>query len=433
MNSQDARKINIPENPGVYLFKKGTDILYIGKATSLKDRVRSYFSNDLLATRSPLILDMVFKADKIDFIKTDSVLEALILESELIKRHQPKYNTKEKDNKSFNYVVITKEDFPRVLIIRGRNIKGVQKIAQTNGLADTCFLTREEIRGPESELFFEPLVFMFGPFPNSTQLRDALKIIRKIFPFRDKCIPNQGRACFNYQIGLCPGVCIGKISQDEYRKTIRNIQLFFEGKKKIILKNLEKEMSSSAKNHEFEKAGETKKTIFALNHIQDVALIKNDKAEESYNNSTNFRIEAYDVAHLSGTNTVGVMTVIENGKITKSEYRKFKINKSVQNDIAGLQEILERRLAHRKWIYPQIIVVDGGKAQIKIAREVLKKFNSKIAVVSVVKDVHHKPKMILGDKTLSVKYSRDILMANGEAHRFAISYHKNLRNKGFLS
>ena len=153
MNSQDVKRANIPNLPGIYLFKKGGDILYIGKATSLKDRVRSYFSSDLIGTRGPLILDMVFKADKIDFIKTDSVLEALILESELIKKHQPKYNTKEKDNKSFNYVIITKENFPRVLIVRGRNLEGNQKIGQANGLADTCFLTREDIRGPEPELF----------------------------------------------------------------------------------------------------------------------------------------------------------------------------------------------------------------------------------------------------------------------------------------
>jgi len=432
MNIQDIKKINLPEAPGVYLFKKGQEILYIGKATSLKDRVKSYFSSDLIGTRGPLILDMVFKADKIDFIKNDSVLEALILESELIKKHQPKYNTKEKDNKSFNYVVITKEDFPKVLIVRGRNLEGGSKIGQANGLADTCFLTREDIRGPESELFLEPPISIFGPFPNSAQLREALKIIRKIFPFRDKCLPNQHKACFNYQIGLCPGICVGKISQNEYKKTIKNIKLFFEGKKKIILKNLEKEMSVLAKKQEFEKAGELKKTIFALNHIQDVALIKNDKTDRLDNNLVDFRIEAYDIAHLSGENTVGVMTVIENGKINKSEYRKFKINKSVQNDIAGLQEMLERRLAHKEWILPQAIVVDGGKAQIKIVRNVLQKINFEIPVVSVVKDEHHKPRAVLGDKIISEKYSDSILLANSEAHRFAIKYHKNLRNKDFL-
>ena len=109
MDSQYLKKTKLPDLPGVYLFKKGKGIMYIGKATLLKDRVKSYFSNDLIATRGPLIVDMVFQADNIDFIKTDSVLEALILESNLIKKHQPKYNTKEKDDRSYNYVVITKE------------------------------------------------------------------------------------------------------------------------------------------------------------------------------------------------------------------------------------------------------------------------------------------------------------------------------------
>ena len=113
----------LPDARGVYLFKKGKEILYIGKATSLKDRVRSYFIGDLINTRGQFIVDMVFKAEKIDYLKTDSVLEALILESNLIKKHQPKYNTKEKDDRSYNYVVITKEDFPCVLLVRGRSLK----------------------------------------------------------------------------------------------------------------------------------------------------------------------------------------------------------------------------------------------------------------------------------------------------------------------
>ncbi len=246
MNSQTFKKLHLPSEPGVYVFKYHKQILYIGKATSLYERVRSYFANDLLATRSPLIADMVFKANKIDFIKTDSVLEALILEAELIKKHQPKYNTKEKDDKSYNYVIITKEDFPRVLIERGRNLEKIGLKIQAT----------------------------FGPFTNGTQLKEALKIIRKIFPYRDTCKLNQDRPCFNYGIGLCPGTCIGAISKTEYTKTIKNIKLFFSGKKKNILKNLEKEMSDFAKKQEFEKADKIKRMIFALNHIQDIALLK---------------------------------------------------------------------------------------------------------------------------------------------------------------
>ena len=408
MNSQYFKKQNLPLTPGVYFFKKGRQILYIGKATSLRDRVKSYFSNDLIATRGPLIVDMLFKADKISFQKTDSVLEALILETELIKKHKPRYNTKEKDDRSYNFVIVTKEDFPRVLIERGRSL---------DKLPDLGFEVQKK----------------FGPFTNGTQLKEAVKIIRKIFPFRDRCMPNQGRPCFNKQIGLCPGVCDGSISKIDYKKIIKNIILFFEGKKTKIIKNLEKEMNLLAKNQQFEKAGEIKKTIFALNHIQDVALIKSDSLTTNSSKLKAVRIEAYDVAHISGEANVGVMVVLENGEPAKNEYRKFIIKESKQNDIAALKEILERRLAHEEWAFPQIIVVDGGKAQIKIAREVLQRFCQKIPVVSVLKDERHRPKAVLGDKNISSKHSNDILLANSEAHRFAIQYHrKTLAKKSLI-
>lgn len=404
MNSQDFKKTALPAEPGVYLFKKGKDILYIGKATSLKDRVKSYFAADLLATRSPLILDMVFHADKIDFIKTDSVVEALILESNLIKKYQPRYNTKEKDDRSYNYVVITKEAFPRVLIERGKNLK-------TNTLK---------------------LKATFGPFTNGTQLKDAVKIIRKIFPFRDKCQLGQKKPCFNYQIGLCPGTCIGAISKQEYAKTIKNISLFFSGKKTSIIKNLEKEMKMFAKKQEFEKADQIKRTIFAVNHIQDVALIKFDFNSPRQDLEERFRIEAYDVAHISGTNTVGVMVVVENGMPNKAEYRKFKINNSVQNDVAGLGEMLERRLKHVEWRFPNIIAVDGGIAQKNIAEKIFAEMKLNIAVVAVTKDERHRPKTIQGREEYVEKYKKDILLANSEAHRFAIKYHREKRSKTFI-
>ncbi|MFA5792180.1 MAG: GIY-YIG nuclease family protein, partial [Candidatus Paceibacterota bacterium] len=425
MNSQAFNKAKLPDSPGVYFFRKGNKILYIGKATSLKDRVKSYFANDLIATRGPLLVDMVFNADKIAFEQTDSVLEALILEAELIKKYQPKYNTKEKDNKSFNYIVLTKEKFPRVLIERGRNLEMIE---------DKEFKIQNK----------------FGPFTNNTQLKEAVKIIRKIFPFRDRCLTfialdthstirtrsrsyrAMGKPCFNYQIGLCPGVCVGLITEKEYSKIIKNIKLFFEGKKKQIIKKLEKEMLAFAKAREFEKADKIKRTIFALNHIQDVALIKNESLSGkrlNFDEEKDLRIEAYDVAHISGEANVGVMVVLENGEPAKNEYRKFKIKESKQNDVAGLKEILKRRLTHGEWSFPQIIVVDGGKAQIRIAREVLKKFDLDIHVVSVLKNEFHKPKAVLGEKIISSKYSDQILLANSEAHRFAIKYHRSLRDK----
>jgi excinuclease UvrABC nuclease subunit len=157
MNLDDFKKLNLPDGPGVYFFKKGVDTLYIGKATSLRDRVRSYFNDDLIQTRGRLLVDMVTQADTITFQETDSVLEAFILESELIKKYLPRYNTKEKDNKSFNYVVITKEEFPRVLVVRGRNLEQANQAGSTK---------QEQI----DALGFE-YTDVFGPFPFGAELR----------------------------------------------------------------------------------------------------------------------------------------------------------------------------------------------------------------------------------------------------------------------
>jgi excinuclease ABC subunit C len=196
-----------------------------------------------------------------------------------------------------------------------------------------------------------------------------------------------------------------------------------------LLKKLESEMKVLAKNMEFEKAGELKKTIFALQHIQDVALLKHDRSKP--NNS--FRIEAYDVAHLSGKEVVGVMTVVTDGVSDKDEYRKFKTRSGVgNNDVLNLQEILSRRFKHSEWRLPDLIVVDGGLAQKTVAEKTLKDRGLKIPVVALVKDARHKARQIIGDKVLIVAHKSLIVLANAEAHRFAIAYHKKLRNKEFL-
>jgi len=412
MIRDELKKLKLPDEPGVYQFIDATkNILYIGKATSLADRVRSYFANDLLHTRGKHILDMVALAKTVRFIQTDSVLEAIILEASLIKKHQPYYNTKEKDNKSFNYVVITNEEFPRVLTIRERTM-----------LAGT----------PDINARYK---YIFGPFPQGTNLIEALKIIRKIFPFRDTCVPLQGKPCFNRQIGLCPGVCVGEISAKEYGEEIRNIKEFFEGKKKLVLKRLLREMHLHAKKLEFEKAGECKRMIFGLNHIKDVSLISEDIRLSSQDTSrvrgAPYRIEGYDIAHISGKYTVGVMVVIEDGRPQKSAYRKFKIRADSEkvNDTLHLEEVLRRRFAHSEWQKPDLLVIDGGVAQRRVALRLLKEFGLATPVVSVVKDERHKPKGMLGNKEIIESYKRGILIANAESHRFAVAYHRQLREK----
>lgn len=363
----------------------------MGKATSLCDRVKSYFSKDIFLSRGPRIVKMLEEADRVEYAQTDSVLEALILEVNEIKKHQPIYNAKEKDDKSYNFVTVTKEEFPKIVITRGSGD--------------------------------------YGPFPHSGELKEALKIIRKIFPFRDeKCrITPKQKPCFNAQLGLCPGPCAGWISKTEYRKQIRKIKLFFEGKKPELISVLEKEMKLLAKKQEFEQADKLKQKLFALDHIQDIALIKKDL--EKSGAKEGFRIEAYDIAHISGTNVVGVMTVVEDGEVNKSQYRKFKIKADKNDDTNNLKEVLERRLNHPEWPMPDLIAVDGGVGQLNAAKEVLNKRGFEIQTVSVVKDERHKARAVLG--LFDKKLEKLVFMANMEAHRFAIGYHRKLRSKGF--
>jgi len=463
MKSQGLKKLKLPDSPGVYFWKdsKGRT-LYIGRATSLRSRVRSYFSYDVISTRGPRIVDMVTRAKTIDFEKTDSVLEAIILEANLIKKFQPKYNIDDKDDKSWNYIVITNEEWPRVIVERGRNLDKLGngkyrkqdltagELERQNGntprRAEVFFTSsggrskKELVRGGEGYSEGDQKTRphhknIFGPYPAGGLLKDALKIIRRIFPYLDEKSLDQKHRSFYASIGLSP-MLGGETSRDDYLKNIKNIRLFLEGKKKAIIKNLKKEMMRYAANQEFEKAGRAKRTIYALEHIEDVALIKNEKGT---GDRGAFRIEAYDIAHLSGKNVVGVMTVVEGGEPNKNEYRKFKISREKNDDAAALREILLRRLGHPEWPYPSLIVVDGGQAQLNVAQKVLSELKSDIMAVALVKDDKHKARGILADESLTTKnptllaqYKRAIILANSEAHRFAISYHKNLRKRNFL-
>jgi excinuclease ABC subunit C len=397
----------IPDAPGVYFFlAKNKKVLYIGKATSLRDRVRSYFANDLHVARSPLIVNMVAKAASIDWRQTDSVLEALILEANLIKTHKPPANTDLKDDKSWNYVVITKEDYPRVLLVRGKNL--------------------------EQEFPPKLRAYTFGPFPHGLQLQQAMKLIRKIFPYRDTCIPNSGKRCFNAQIGLCPGVCSGEMGKTEYKRVVRHIVLLFKGKKKELIKALEREMRRAAKDERFEEAQRARGQLFALNHIQDVSLIK-DEYRSPLPGIGAYRIEAYDVAHLRGGSAVGVMVVVEDGISNKNEYRKFNIKAAKGgDDVGALKEILSRRLGHDEWPMPRLIAVDGATAQINAAERLLESLGLKIPVVGVVKDEKHRPRELRGNRELINGREREILLANAEAHRFAIGFHREKSRKNFV-
>lgn len=408
MEKKDVGKYDLPDSPGVYLFKQSRKVLYVGKASSLRDRVRSYFDDDLIATRGPRLVDMVTKATRLMYQTTPTVLEALVREAALIRTYHPPANIEGKDDKTFLYAVITDEEIPRVLAIRGSDINFKNKRAEGQNLKA-----------------------IYGPFPSGGQLREGLRLIRRIFPFFDTPKPvgskgkhQRAREEFNRQIGQYPRTMDRKI----YLRSIRHIALFLSGRTKELRRVLEREMRAAAVNERFEEAARARRQLFALDHIQDVSLIKDDNRERTSNGA---RIEAYDTAHISGTNAIGVMTVVVDGIPVKKEYRSFRIRGVKKNDdIASLKEMLSRRLGHPEWLFPRVIVVDGSATQKKAAEKVLAELGIQISVAAVVKDEKHRPREVLGALRAGVSES-DAVLANSEAHRFALRLHRLARRRQF--
>jgi len=442
---------NLPETPGVYLMKdaKGK-LLYVGKAGNLRRRVSSYFlrlsasAHDLRTGRHDARIEgLVQRIGKIDHENTDSALEALILESALIKKHQPPFNIREKDDKSFLYVGVTKEEFPRVLLIRGKDFKkegsdmylrAIPVPSRTEHSSERSARKREErnVR----------LRAGFGPFVSASSVREALRIIRRIFPWNvhePEKVGVMKRPCFDYGIGLCPGMCIGGISKSEYMKTVRNIVLFFSGEKKKIIMELEYEMKKASKKLEFEKAEKIKRQLFALQHIHDTALINENEIGNwklEIGNSAK-RVEGYDISNISGTDPVGSMVVFMDDKPMNGEYKKFII-KTVKgsNDVGMLREVLKRRFSHtpkeKGWAYPDLVLVDGGKGQANTAKRVLAEKHINIPVLGIAKGPERKRNDIIGVKPEWVS-ERTLEQVRNEAHRFAITFHKKRRSATFIS
>ncbi len=410
MERADLKRLELPDCPGVYLFKKGRKVLYVGKATSLRDRVKSYFDDNLIVTRGPRIVDMVTSTNRLSYETTPTVLEALVREAALIKHYMPPANIDGKDDSSFMYAVVTKEDIPRILSIRGKDLDRSKK------------QTREGVGVSD----------IYGPFPSGAQLREGLRLIRRIFPFYDTPKPvgakskhQAAKVEFNRQIGHYPRA----YDPLEYRRTMRNVKLFLSGRGKELRRTLEREMREAAKEERFEDAAESRKELFSLDHLQDVSLIREDRGTVGATG----RIEAYDTAHLSGTNAVGVMTVVEDGVPIKKEYRTFNIRGVQKNDdIASLQELLTRRFGHSEWPYPNVIIVDGGRAQKKAAEVVLVNAGITIPVVSVIKDERHRPREVIGARLARISEA-DAVLANSEAHRFSLARHRRARGKPLRS
>lgn len=385
----------LPNSPGVYLMKNKLGlILYIGKAVNLKKRVSSYF----LRANDTRITKLVSEVSLIDYIKTRNALEALILEAKFIKKHSPPYNIKEKDDKSFLYIEITKEKFPRVLLVRGKSVSQGDR---------------------------------FGPFTSASHAREAVKILRKIFQWnmhiKDK-VGTYVKPCFDYEIGLCPGTCVSLISHQKYMKNISRLKLFLSGKSDKLLSVLTKEMYALAKDLNFEDANKIKKQIFALTHIQDTALISEPI---DFSNTLLGRIEGYDISNISGDSASGAMVVFINGVPNKDEYRRFKIRSiSTPNDVLMIREIISRRLKNN-WPLPSLMLIDGGIPQVNAVKEVLINNKKNIPVIGMIKGKKRNKTDLIGDYVTGVD-KKVLELIRDEAHRFAISYHRKIRHKKYL-
>ena len=417
---------NLPKSPGVYIFRDSKKkVLYVGKAISLRDRVAAYFQKTL--DLGPKTRALVAKIAKIDYIDVNSELEALLLEAELIKRYRPPYNINLKDDKSYKFIKITRHDdrhnaFPAVITTHGKDC-----------LDNWCF----------------------GPFPEGQTVRYVLKELRRIFKFRDCSLTKYSRyqhlnrPCLFGDINLCSAPCVGAISKIDYQKNIKRLIKFLKSRQKDpIIKDLKREMAALSRQNEYERAAIlrnqitrfeyiTQKFVPAKSFLENPNLVIDERIQgqnELFNlvnvkssDKQSARIECFDISHLSGQTVVGAMAVFVDGAPSKKDYRRFKVKGDYgNNDVAGLSEVISRRLKHTNWLLPKIMVVDGGKPQVFTVKKILKesRLDKKIILIGLAKrfeeiitadgDVHRLPKTSPALRLLE--------QLRNEAHRFANRY-----------
>ncbi|OIO18777.1 MAG: hypothetical protein CO029_00545 [Candidatus Magasanikbacteria bacterium CG_4_9_14_0_2_um_filter_41_10] len=405
-----------PDEPGIYLFfNSKKELIYVGKATSLKSRVSSYFRG---ARTSRPIEQMIHEVVDIKWKTTDSVLEAIILEANFIKAKQPKYNVLGRDDKSWNYLGITDELYPRVVSYRQHEVGTL-----VNGQLGKE--TKKELG----------ITQLFGPYPG-LNTKATMKLLRKLFYISDcqKQKKQSGKPCLYRQMGLCLGVCTGEISPVEYKKNvIQPLVQFLKGGKKRLITTLKKRMQQASKAEAYEEAARLRNQIASLERIHDIALINKSFVEEETSAGIQ-RIEGYDISNLGATGKVGSMVVFDSHGAVKNQYRKFKIKSVVgQSDVDCLEEVLVRRMKHDEWQLPNVFLIDGGKPQVNRAMQVLRAFEKDIPLVGIAKGPERKKnEFVFGTRDRGfikwVSEHQDLLVrVRDEAHRFAITYQRKLR------
>lgn len=406
----------LPDAPGVYFHKNAAgEIIYVGKAAVLKNRVRQYFQKSVKDVKTQALVAEI--ADT-DWITVDTEMDALFLESEMIKRYMPKWNILLRDDKTVSYVRINmKDEVPYISFTRNPVDDGATYV---------------------------------GPFYGKMVVEKSVRALRRIFPYYVK--PYDGKKTLDTDLGLTPGVEIGKTTPADYKRNLRKLIRYLEGGREKLLKDLEKTMREASKAGDYERAAEARDQLYGLKELKKKIVfsdkefldISSDQALSQLQRMLGLsapprRIEGYDISHQSGTNTVASMVVFINGASARSEYRKFKIRSSTNDDLRSMIEVITRRLKHPEWEFPDLIVLDGGAGQVNAVLPLLTPHNipvigrdksgdhSKSAVVRLVI-----PGQGIAELSPGSHVARLIARIDEESHRFAITYHSLLKRKGML-
>ncbi len=428
----------LPSSPGVYYYKNHkAEIIYIGKAAKLNNRVRQYFQKS--RSRDAKTQALVTEITDIDWMVVDSEVEALFLEAEMIRRYMPKYNILLRDDKSMSYIRIDYDsDYPTITTTRRPLDDGAK---------------------------------YFGPYINTGSVKQALKYLRRIFPYATKKMVGQTRASLHYHLGLDPGLEEQKTSLTEYRKNLRNIMAVIEGRLNYVEKTIEKDMKKAAKNEEFELAAKYRNQLNNLKRLSQQVIfsdkefldISKDHALDELTNLLQLknapaRIEGYDVSHMQGTDVVASMVVFTNGVSNKSEYRKFKTKINQNNDFYNMNETIKRRFSPKNinsWKLPDFVLIDGGKGQLDSALSARNERGQNMPFIGLAK---REEQIIIENNRSNIAIDHNVLRSlkgysedsgrftvinlphasnlikllqrvRDESHRFAVSYHSTLKTK----
>ncbi|OGX39756.1 MAG: hypothetical protein A3C53_05280 [Omnitrophica WOR_2 bacterium RIFCSPHIGHO2_02_FULL_68_15] len=397
----------LPERPGVYLMKDADGrILYVGKAVNLRKRVASYFQPS--RPHEPKTRILVRQIADLEVIQTGSEAEALLYEASLIKEHQPKYNVSLRDDKSYPLIKVTVQDqFPRVFVGRGPSEPGVKEI---------------------------------GPFADATLLRQALRAVRRIFPFR-VCRTLPTRPCLDYYMGLCAAPCAGKIGRDDYQALLERVFRVLEGQKGQVLDDLARRMQAAAAARQYEEAAKLRDQIAALTELtlRPRRFIPSEALDDLRRllrlPVLPRRIEGFDVSNIYGKEAVGSMVAFVDGQPDKTRYQRFKIQTvSGIDDYAMMREIVRRRYDEPGTL-PDLILIDGGKGHVAAAQEVADALGLTVPLVGIAKEFEHLFLPGRSEPIILPPTSRALHLlqrVRDEAHRFAIGYHRHLRGRASL-